>query len=220
MRRRGLALLLSFLAVSAAYTQTTEKYWGFDFGVGAAATLNGETREILPFGWTFSLGADIPLLQFDKLKLRPAGGLKWYSKEVAEESSVNENFRTIKAGLQAEYLAFSARKISLSPILRADYNWSRNYFSKTSYNPWSDFATVSNSDYFLKGTGISADLGLKMNIDNYYIQLHYEYYKPELDVNPAIVETAKEQGVLLPSTHTYQFSSLNLLVGMNINWKL
>lgn len=220
MRRTGLMMMLCFMITSAAFTQTGGKYLGFDLGVGAASTIGSKTRDALAFGWTAALGINTSFLQFNKLSLRPVAGVKWYAKEIEEENAVTEHFRSFKAGLQVEYEAFASKHVRFSPITRVDYNWSKNYFSKTSYNPWSDFTTVTNSEYYLRGSAVSADLGLRVYIDEFYVQLHYEHYQPELDVNPSLIEDAKSQGMIIPSSHKYNFSSVNLTAGFNLNWKL
>lgn len=220
MRIPCFLLLLCFMITSAAFTQTGEKTLGIDLGIGAASPIHSETRKTLALGWTASLGFNTSFLQFNKLTLRPVAGLKWYMKEIAEVNSVTEHFRSFKAGLQVEYAAFAEKNIRFSPIVRIDYNWSKNYFSKSTYNPWSNFSTVTYSDYFLRGSAVSADLGLRANIGKYYVQVHYEHYQPELDVNPFFVEDAKHQGMIIPSSHKYNFSSVNLAVGFNLNWKL
>ena len=52
-----------------------------------------------------------------------------------------------------------------------------------------------------------------------YVKLDYEYYKPELTVSPELIQEMLTAGLYMPTKKVYNCSSINLSVGVNLNFK-
>ena len=212
-------ILCGFLATSLHSHAQEKDSWGFDLAIGGAYPLNKKTNNTFHLGINFILAGNLPALQFQKLNVKPAIGMKWYYKEIQEVNQVTEHLRTWKAGLQVEYDVVKLKTLQLSPIIKLDYNWTSNYFSETYYyDPWTNTSTTATTSKYLKGTGISCDVGLKGKFRQFFIQFNYEYYKPELNVHPDIISNAMNEGIIIAPRHRYNFNSLNLAAGISVNF--
>jgi hypothetical protein len=183
---------------------------------GAAVPTNKDLSEVFTTGVNLYAGAELPLMN-QRLFVQPIGGMKWYFKEITQENSLTEHFRTWKAGVAFSYNLVSIKQINISPLIRFDYNWSSNYYSETyNYDFYSNTSSVALSDKYLKGTGISYDLGIKLQKKKWYLKIDHEFFKPVLNVNEQLRSEAYGQGFLIPATYTYNMNSLNLTIGYQI----
>lgn len=198
-----------------------KKKWRYiiDVDAGFASPANTELSDVFKGGINASVG--IKTAFFDnKLWVRPVGGLKYYFKKVELSESHREAFRTWKAGVELQYQVYTVGKFTISPILRADNNWSSSQFTKLSDEKNPDIPAIQTTSKLLTGTGFSFDAGVMLvRTGDLYVKLDYEYYKPDLKVNPDYVSEMLAAGVIVPDHKVYDCSSINVSVGVNLNFK-
>lgn len=197
-----------------------KKKWKFtvDVDAGFANPGNADVSDVFKGGLNASLGVKTAFLK-NKLWLRPAGGLKYYFKDANLGETQREAFRTWKAGLELQYNAFTVKKFSFFPIFRADQNWSVNQFTKLTDEKTANPA-FTTTDKVLTGSGFSFDAGIMVvRSGDLYVKLDYEYYKPEMTVNPDLVREMLAAGIIIQEKKVYNCSSINLSIGVNLNFK-
>ncbi|MBO9204092.1 MULTISPECIES: hypothetical protein [Niastella] len=196
-----------------------KKQWKFAVDIDAGfANPGADLAEAFKGGLNVSIGVKTAFLN-DKLWVRPVGGLKYYWKNGNLGETKREAFRTYKAGLELQYKAYTVNKFTFFPILRADNNWSVNQVTKKSDEKTSTAPFTSNGK-LLTGTGYSFDAGIMVvRSGDLYVKLDYEYYKPELTVTPELAQEMLTTGMLIQEKKVYNCSSINLSVGVNLNFK-
>jgi hypothetical protein len=192
---------------------------GADIEIGGAFPLGPDFKEVFGAGLNFSVGPKITMDKNNRLWVKPTGGVKWYFKEIEEQNSVTEHFRTWKAGVEVQYSIPAGKTFTLFPLLRLDHNWCANYFSATYRTGFGPYDTeVERSEKFLTGKGFSADLGLKVAWDRWFAKLHYEHFQPTLNVNPVVMQESVNEGFVIDSQKDFKLSSLNLSVGTSLTF--
>jgi hypothetical protein len=196
-----------------------KKQWKFVIDIDAGFSNPGaDLKEAFKGGFTGSIGFKTAFLD-NKLWLRPAGGLKYYWKTGDLGESKREAFRTFKAGLELQYKAYTRNKLSFFPIIRADNNWSVNTVTPKSDEKTSTPQFTANGK-ILTGSSYSIDAGIMVvRSGDLYVKLDYEYYKPELTVSPELIQERLTAGLNMPEKKVYDCSSINLSVGVNLNFK-
>jgi hypothetical protein len=197
-----------------------KKKWklAVDVDAGFASPGNADVSDVFKGGLNASLGVKTAFLK-DKLWLRPVGGLKYYFKKANLGETYREAFRTFKAGVELQYKAYTLNKLSFFPVLRADQNWSVNQFTKLTDDKAVPL-TVTKLDKVLTGSGFSFDAGIMVvRSGDLYVKLDYEYYKPEMTVDPEFVKEMLAQGIIVQEKKVYNCSSINLSIGVNLNFK-
>ena len=198
-----------------------KKQWRFtvDIDAGFASPGNAELSDVFKGGFNASLGFKTAFLK-NKLWVRPLGGLKYYWKDANLGQTRREALRTWKAGVELQYKAYTLKKFSFFPTLRVDNNWSVNNFTKLTDEKPETPAGFEATDKVLTGSGISYDAGIMVvRSGNLYVKLDYEYYKPEMTVSPELVREMLANGIIIQEKKSYDFSSINLSVGINLNFK-
>jgi hypothetical protein len=194
--------------------------YAVDFDAGVAMPGNKDLSDIYTLGANASLGFKVGLLKKNKLWIRPMGGLQFYTKEVDLGDGVNEVLRNWKAGLEIQYRALDVKKFSFYPVIRANYNWVSNQFSKATDVEENNSRLLQVSDKFLTGNGISYNAGIMIARSNeLYIKIDYQYFKPDLKVDPNVVKELFNQGYIIPDHKVYDFSTLNVSIGYTLNFK-
>ena len=215
-------ILLAFFTVlsCSVFGQAGDRKVGLDIDMGGSVPTNGSISSVFSLGMNASIGPKFALSKKRNLWLKPVGGFLWYYKPSnagdgnGSPNAVTEHFRTWKAGVEVQYVCYQLRKYSIEPLARIDYNWSANYYSETiAYDPGTNTNTVAKSENVLSGNGLSYDLGCRVRRGKFYIKLDYEYYRPSLDVNKQIVSDAGAQGLIIPASQTFNFSSFNFGIG-------
>lgn len=208
MRKLKLFAFLFFIG----YGLSAQKKVGFDWDVGAALPMSSDLKNVFDVGLSMNLGLPINLAK-EKLYLRPVIGVKWFFKEV--ENSVQEHFRTGKTGLEIQYKvkSFDSMPLSLYPIIRVDYNWSSNYYSKDSYNPISNTNSTATSSNFLQGNDASYAVGVMARFERVYLKIDYEIYMPTLTVDSEIVSEALDDGIIIAPTQKLDLNTLTISLG-------
>jgi hypothetical protein len=197
-----------------------KKQWRFavDIDAGFASPGNAELSDVFKGGLNASIGVKTAFLK-NKLWIRPLAGLKYYFKTVELGETRREAFRTWKGGVEIQYNAFSIKKFAFFPIVRVDNNWSASQFTKITDEKTST-TTIPTANKVLTGTGMSFDGGIMVvRSGDLYVKLDYEYYKPDLQVNPELVAEMLAAGILMPDHKVYNCSSINVSVGVNLNFK-
>ncbi|THU39710.1 hypothetical protein FAM09_14535 [Niastella caeni] len=197
-----------------------KKQWRFavDIDAGVASPNNADLSDIFKAGFNASIGVKTAFLK-NKLWVRPLAGLKYYFKEVALGETQREAFRTWKGGIEIQYNAYTLKKFSFFPIFRVDQNMSSSQFTKIGEEKAAT-PGIETTDKVLTGSGISFDAGIMVvRSGDLYVKLDYEYYKPDLKVNPELVREMLAAGFIMPEHKVYNCSSINLSVGVNLNFK-
>jgi hypothetical protein len=196
-----------------------KKQWKFAVNIDAGfANPSGDLSEAFKGGLNASIGVKTAFLK-DKLWVRPVGGLKYYWKNANLGDTKRESFRTWKAGLELQYNAYTLKKYSFYPIVRFDNNWSANQVTRKTEGSTTEPAFSTEGKIFT-GTGYSFDAGIMVvRSGDLYVKLDYEYYKPELTASPELVQEMLAKGLLIPAKQVYNCSSINLSVGVNLNFK-
>ncbi|HEX6426277.1 MAG TPA: hypothetical protein VF008_01275 [Niastella sp.] len=197
------------------------KQWQFalDIDAGFASPGNADLSDVFKGGLNASIGFKTAFLK-NKLWVKPLGGLKYYFKDANLGETRREAFRTWKAGVELQYKAYTLKKFSFFPILRADKNWSVNQFTKLSDEKLETPAAFETTDKVLTGSGFSFDAGIMVvRSGGLYAKLDYEFYKPEMTVSPELVREMLAAGIIIQEKKVYNCSSINLSVGVNLNFK-
>jgi hypothetical protein len=197
-----------------------KKQWklAIDIDAGYANPGNADVSDAFKGGLNTSIGIKTAFLK-DKLWVRPVGGLKYYWKSANLGETKREAFRTWKAGLEFQYKAYTLNKWSFFPILRADQNWSANNVTPTSDKTEGTPAFTTNGKV-LTGSGYSFDVGIMVvRSGDLYVKLDYESYKPEMTVSPELVQEMLSNGMIIQDKKVFNCSSINLSVGVNLNFK-
>jgi hypothetical protein len=196
-----------------------KKQWKFAVDIDAGfANPSGDLSEAFKGGLDASIGVKTAFLK-DKLWVRPLAGLKYYWKDANLGDTKREAFRTWKAGLELQYKAYTLNKFSFFPVVRFNNNWSANTVTRKAEDGTAE-APFTTEGKILTGTGYSFGGGIMVvRSGDLYVKLHYEYYKPELTVSPELVQENLAKGLIIPDKQVYNCSSINLSVGVNLNFK-
>ena len=123
-------LCLCLLLFSHLISQAQSRFC-IDLGGGLVVPTSAELNKVFYTGGEMSLGFKVAALPGKRLWIVPNGGFKMYMKGAGSDNSVTETFMTEKAGLEFQYKVAEHRKWGFLPVMRIDYNWSSNFFSKT-----------------------------------------------------------------------------------------
>lgn len=201
----GVALMLS---VSGLYAQ--EKFPVFlDAEIGAERFTASAMHSIFPVGASLKVG---PVFAFGdqwRLRLRPHAGVTFFSNKIDEW--VTEQLLIVKLGGQVSYDLFYLGQATFFPYLTADFNWVANYDAEQEGD--GDDANITYSDSYLKGTGFSQEMGLRVQIREWYVKLGYEFFNPRLKVRKDIIDDDLASGYITPRNHRFNFNSVNITVG-------
>jgi hypothetical protein len=207
------ASLLLFINYNIVYAQGRVK---LDIGIGASIPTDADVSSVYTAALNMSAGPQIQVIKDKELYIQPVGGVKWYFKQISDQNSLTENFRTWKAGLQFLY-RFNKKDISIFPLFRIDYNWCANYFSETyNYDIATNTSTGAVSDNYLSGNSFSYEVGAKIKKDEYYLKLSYELFTPTLNVNPKVIQEGLNDGFIVAPQHQFNFNTINISLGIDI----
>ncbi|GGC17795.1 hypothetical protein GCM10011386_07160 [Parapedobacter defluvii] len=198
-------LLLASLRLNAQ--QEVPVYLEGEFGVDRFG--EASIRSVFPAGAVIRLGAAFALADQGRLRLRPQGGVKYFGNKIDEE--ITEQLLVIKAGVQASYDVFFIGQATFFPYLGVDYNWVSN-FDMEDYGE--EDATYSEN--YLRGSGMSQEIGLRVQIREWYVKAGYELFRPRLRAKRSIIEDDLAGGYLTPSSHAFRFNTLNISIGFSI----
>lgn len=206
---RKIAFIVFFLVNFNSFSQRDIL---FEADLGAAIPTHKNLKNVFDLGFDFNAGFAINVLR-SKLYVKPIGGVKWYFKKIEDVNSVTEHLRTWKVGIEMRYYCLKKDGWMLAPYIRLDNNWSSNYYSASSYNPFTKQTSGDVSDNFLEGKGFSFAIGQLISFKNIYLKIDYEFFSPTMKVSQVILDDAYSQGIIIDPTSVYNLNSLDLTVG-------
>jgi len=202
------ALTLSVSHLSAQ--EALEKFPVFlDAEVGASRFASSAMHSVFPVGANLTAG---PVFAFGdqwRLRARPQVGITFFSNRIDEW--VTEQLLIVKLGGQVSYDAFYLGQVTFFPYVAADFNWVANFDAEEVGE--GDDTNVTYSDSYLKGTGFSQEVGVRVQAREWYIKLGYEFFNPRLKVRQNIIDDDLTSGYLTPPNHRFNFNSFNITVG-------
>jgi hypothetical protein len=193
--------------------------YAIDFDAGYAYPINTQLSSEFTGGLDVSLGFKMSFLK-KKLWVRPEGGMQYYTKKADIGESMQEVNRDWKAGVELQYKAYEVKKFSFLPLLRADYNWFSNQFSKQLSGETTNNQIITPGENLLTANTYSIAAGIMIVRSGFiYVKLDYEYFKPTLTVNPNLVKAMFAQGYIMADKQTMDLSTANIKIGFNLNFK-
>ncbi len=202
------------LMLLAAGVFAQEKFPVFlEAEVGMDRFTASAAHSIFPVGANLKVG---PVFGFGdqwRLRLRPQGGVTFFSNKIDEW--VTEQLLIAKLGGQVSYDAFFLGQTTFFPYLAADFNWVANFDAEQEGD--GDDANVTYSDSYLKGAAFSQEVGLRLQVREWYVKLGYTFFSPRLKIRKDIIEDDLESGYLTPPNHRFHFNSFNIGVGAMLN---
>jgi hypothetical protein len=217
-----LRLLCLCLLVFPHLLSQAQSRFGIDVGGGLVVPTSTQFNTVFYTGGEMSLGFKVAVLPSKKkLWIVPNGGFKMYMKGAGSDNSVTETFLTGKAGLEFQYKATEHRKWAFFPLVRVDYNWCSNYFSKTyGYDPTTNTTTIAKTDSYLSGHDLSYDAGIMIVRSLlWFLRVDYEYFNPSLKINSDLKNQLQADGFVVPATTRINCSSVNIGLGLTFNFK-
>jgi len=198
-------ILVALLRASAQ--QQTPIYLEGEFGV--AAFTNASVRSVFPAGAVVRLGAALALADENRLRLRPQLGATFFGNKIDE--SITEQLLFVGGGIEVSYDAFYVKQITFFPYVSASYRGVSN-FDMESY----DDTDATYSESHLRGSGIAQEIGLRIQLRDWYVKGGYQLFSPRLQARKSIVEDDLSGGYVTPSTHRFHFDTVSLSVGFSI----
>lgn len=191
-----------------------------DIDAGVAYPFGQDLSNVFKAGVNATVGIKRAFLKKRRLWIRPEGGIKYYTKKANLGQDMRETFRTWKAGLEIQYRVKDYKKFSFFPILRVDNNWCANQFSNLSKDQTTGTRLNEVPGNYLDATGISFDAGIMVvRAKSIYVKLDYEYFQPTLKASPDLIKALYTEGIIMPETRKLDCSTINLSVGVNLNFK-
>ncbi|MGV3761926.1 hypothetical protein [Parapedobacter sp.] len=180
-----------------------------DAEVGVDRFTASTMHSIFPVGANLKLG---PVFAFGdqwRFRMRPHAGVTFFSNEI--DDWVTEQLLIVELGGQVSYDAFYFGQATFFPYVAADFNWVGNFDAEQEGD--GDDTDVTYSDSYLRGTGFSQEMGLRIQVREWYVKLGYEFFRPRLKIQKEIIEDDLASGYITPRTHRFNFNSFNMTVG-------
>ncbi|MFC3199263.1 hypothetical protein ACFOET_16685 [Parapedobacter deserti] len=174
---------------------------------------NTSVRRVFPAGGSLKLGPVFAMADQGRLRLRPQAGFKLFFNELDEWTT--EHLRMIRLGGQVSYDLFYVGHTTFFPYAAADFNWVANYDAESDGST-GDAENTTFSDSYLKGSGFSTEVGMRIQYREFYIKLGYEVLNPRLRVKGYLIDEDLEAGYMTPPSHLFNFNAVNLSVGITI----
>ena len=177
--------------------------------IGVERFADAAVRSVFPAGAAFQLGPSFALANEGRLRLRPQGGVVFFSNQIDE--NITEQLLNVKAGVQVSYDAYFIGRTTFFPYVALDYNWVSN-FDMESYGD----DDVSYSENYLRGRGLSQAVGLRVQRGEWYIKAGYVWFRPRLRVQQALVDDDLASGYITPSSHVFSLNTVVISIGFSI----
>lgn len=170
-------------------------------------------HSVFPAGANLKLGPVFAFADEKRLRLRPHAGVKFFFNEI--DDWVTEQLLVVKLGGQVSYDMFYVGQTTFFPYLAADFNWVANYDAESEGD--GDDADVTYSDSYLRGSGFSQEVGLRVQVREWYVKVGYEFFNPRLKVKKGLIEDDLASGYITPRSHQFDFNSFNITVGATLS---
>ncbi|WP_353126281.1 hypothetical protein [Parapedobacter pyrenivorans] len=203
-------LLLSAMTLSAQ-----EKLPVFlEVEAGVERFSSPSIQSVFPTGVNVKMGPVFAFAEEWRLRLRPQAGVKLFFNEIDEW--VTEQLLIIKVGGQVSYDAFYIGQVTFFPYLAADFNWVSNYDAESDGGTGED-ESITYSDNYLKGSGFSQEVGMRIQLQKWYVKMGYEFFKPRLKARRTIITDDLASGYLTPKSHPFVFNTFNITIGATLS---
>ncbi len=207
IRKIGWSGLLVLCISHAEAQRSVPIYLEGEFGVDRFS--DAPVRSVFPLGAAIRLGAAFATANEGRLRLRPQGGIRFFGNKINEE--ITEQLLIVKAGGQISYDAFFVGPVTFFPYVAFEYNWVSN-FDMESYTD----DDASYSEGYLRGHGSSQEVGLRIQVREWFVKVGYEWFNPRLRLGQSIVEEDLLAGYISPATRRFRFDALNISIGFSI----
>lgn len=211
-------LLVPMLSASGLLAQETQELPEkfpvlLDAEAGANRFTSSTLHAVFPVGASLKVG---PVFAFGdqwRFRLRPHAGVTFFSNKIDEW--VTEQLLIVKLGGQVSYDAFYLGQATFFPYVAADFNWAANFDAETEGD--GDDANITYSDSYLRGTGFSQEVGLRVQMRQWYVKAGYAFFRPRLKVRKDIIDDDLASGYITPPNHRFNFNSVNIAVGVMLS---
>jgi len=185
-----------------------------DVEAGVERFGSSSMHSVFPVGANIRIGPVFALADEWRLRLRPQAGIKIFFNEIDEW--VTEQLLITKVGAQVSYDVCYVGQVTFFPYLAADFNWVVNYDAENDGSSGDD-ENITYSDSYLKGSGFSQEVGLRVQVRKWYIKMGYEFFNPRLSVRKNIIADDLASGYRTPKSHTFSFNTFNITVGATLS---
>lgn len=188
---------------------------GMDFELGIAIPTTKEIFNLYPLGLNLELGPKVGLLPSQRLWVKPLGGLRWLPQNMEDlNGEVMQHFLTWHTGIELQY-QFQKGNLFLYPLLRLNYNWSRNFSSVTT-DVGMDYSDTDYSYTYVRGSGLSQELGIRFQIRTGYLKLSYNFYNPNLSLSDRVINDDYNAGYRGITQQRLNFNTINIGIGYDL----
>ena len=201
---------LLFLATTLSAQEKRPVFLELEAGIERFASPS--MHSVFPAGAHLTLGPVFALASEGRLRLRPQAGVSLFFNEIDEW--VTEQLIIPKLGGQVSYDAFYVRQVTFFPYLAAEFNWVANYDAES--DGGGEDENITYSDSYLTGTGFSQEVGLRVQVRDWYVKMGYAFFSPRLKVRRDIVADDLASGYLTPRSHSFNFNRINITVGATL----
>lgn len=214
MKRLGTILTGMALVLLAGNLSAQEKFPVLlDAEVGAERFASSSMHSVFPVGASLKLG---PVFGFGdqwRFRLRPHAGVTFFSNKI--DDWVTEQLLMVKLGGQLSYDLLYVGSVTFFPYLAADFNWVANFDAEEEGDGGD--SNITYTDSYLKGNGFSQEVGVRVQMRDWYVKLGYAFFNPRLKVRSDVIEDDQASGYLTPPSHRFNFNSFNITVGTMLN---
>lgn len=176
--------------------------------VGVERLGNADVHSVFPVGANLRLGVAFLMANEGRLRVRPQAGVKLFYNEI--EEGLTEQLLTIKLGGQLSYDLFYIGQTTFFPYAALEFNWVSN-FDAENYDD-----NVSYSDRYLRGSGFSQEVGLRVQIKEVVVKAGFEVFNPHLRVRRSIIADDLAAGYITPESHPFRLNALNIAIGFSL----
>ncbi|WP_157278542.1 hypothetical protein [Olivibacter sitiensis] len=188
---------------------------GMDFEFGMSVPTGKEAFNLYPLGAQFELGPKVGMLTSQRLWLKLLGGVRWLGQNMdGFNGNEMQHFLSWYSGAEFTY-QFQKNNLFLYPILRINYNWSRNFSSYTE-DAGTDYSNTTYSYTYIRGKDWSPELGLRLQIRTGYLKLSYNLYRPELRLSDRVINDDHMAGYHGIERQRINFSTINIGIGYDL----
>ena len=184
-----------------------------DAEVGAERFTSSPIRSVFPMGATLKVG---PVFAFGdqwRLRMRPHAGVTFFSNKI--DDWITEQLLMVKLGGQVSYDIWYLGQATFFPYLAADFNWVAN-FDAEEVGDGND-SNIQYSESYLRGNGFSQEVGMRVQIRDWYVKLGYTFFNPKLKVRRDVIDDDLASGYITPPSHRFNFNSFNITVGASLD---
>ena len=184
-----------------------------DAEVGAERFVSSSIHSVFPVGAGLKVGPAFAFGDEWRLRVRPQVGVTFFSNRLDEWA--NEQLLIVKVGGQLSYDLFYLGQVTFFPYVGADFNWVANFDAEEVGE--GDDSSVEYSDSYLKGNGFSQELGMRVQMRDWYVKAGYTFFSPRLKVRRDVIDDDLAAGYLTPASHRFNFNSFHIAVGVMLN---